>query len=210
MIIDLSVAISNGMTVFSGHPEVVIKKYVSGTGSTIESLSLGSHSGTHIDTPAHFLPDAGTTSQLKLERLISETYILNFSSINSSIKIGKKELEKYSDFIKPGNSVFLNTGFNHSKSSETFNSDFPVLSIDGAEYLVKNKISVIGTESPSIGASTIEGISVHKLLLENDIIIIEGLVNLKHVNNQPVKTIALPLNLNSCSGAPCRVIALED
>ncbi len=210
MILDLSCSISNDSLVFPGHPEVSFKKLETRSGSIIDEICIGSHTGTHIDAPSHFIPSGKSTSEIELDNLIAETYILDFSLTPDINLIGKQLLSERDSFIKPKGSVFIYTGYSNAEGRRNYESDYSALSVEGAEYLLEKEISVIGIDSPSIGVNSDEGVDVHKLLLGNGVIIIERLVNLELIKSQPVKTIALPIKLKNCTGAPCRVIALEE
>lgn len=107
-------------------------------------------------------------------------------------------------------------GIDSGKKKEYY-KDFPFFSIEAAEYLVKSGIKLIAldTPSPDSGQNIKLGgkydSPVHKLFLENEIIIIEYLTNTDKINcDKKLKIVALPLKLKGIDGSPARVIIMEE
>lgn len=48
---------------------------------------------------------------------------------------------------------------------------------------------------------------IHKALLENNILIVENVCNMKELIDKRFKVYALPLNFNAFDGSPCRAFA---
>ncbi|ADQ04021.1 Arylformamidase [Caldicellulosiruptor owensensis OL] len=206
-IIDVSIPISNDMVYFPGDPNPQISRVYSiekGEVANVSKLILSSHTGTHIDAPAHFIKNGNTVDKIPLERLIGKVRVLDVGEEDS---ITKKFLEskniQYNEriFFKTKNSWYL-------KRDTKFFKNFVYLSVDAAEYLVEKKVEVVGIDYLSIEEFNSKNFPVHRLLLSNDVVIVEGLC-LLDVNEGRYKYIALPLKIEECDGAPARVILIE-
>uniref|UniRef100_A0A7C5Z1N2 Kynurenine formamidase n=1 Tax=Caldicellulosiruptor owensensis TaxID=55205 RepID=A0A7C5Z1N2_9FIRM len=207
-IIDVSIPISNDMVYFPGDPNPQISRVYSiekGEVANVSKLILSSHTGTHIDAPAHFIKNGNTVDKIPLERLIGKVRVLDVGEEDS---ITKKFLEskdiQYNEriFFKTKNSWYL-------KRDTKFFKNFVYLSVDAAEYLVEKRVEVVGIDYLSIEEFNSKNFPVHRLLLSNDVVIVEGLY-LLDVNEGRYKYIALPLKIEECDGAPARVILIED
>ncbi|AEM73007.1 cyclase family protein [Caldicellulosiruptor acetigenus] len=207
-IIDVSIPISDSMVYFPGDPKPQISRVYSiekGEAANVSKLILSSHTGTHIDAPAHFIKDGKTIDKLPLEYLIGEVKVIE---VYEDDKITREFLEsKNIDledriFFKTKNSQYL------SGTSE-FCEKYVYLSLDAAQFLIERKVKVVGIDYLSIEEFGSNDFAVHKLLLSNNVVIIEGL-DLSNVCGGKYRYVALPLKLKDCDGAPARVVLIED
>ena len=112
-IIDLTYKIEEGMLTFAApwHPPVSIKQMgrLNIEGRESRKISFGTHTGTHIDAPLHFIQDGITIDQIPLEKLIGDVTIIDFSNLLKNQAITKEMLEE-----KPLSKKILSTGLNLS------------------------------------------------------------------------------------------------
>ncbi|BCS81915.1 cyclase family protein [Anaerocellum diazotrophicum] len=207
-IIDVSSPISNSMVYFPGDPKPQISKVYSiekGEAANVSKLILSSHTGTHIDAPAHFIKDGRTVDQIPLEYLIGEVKVFEVYDNDSITRefLESKDID-YGDriFFKTKNSQYL------SNTSE-FYENYVYLSLEAAQFLIEKKVQVVGIDCLSIEEFASYDFAVHKLLLSNDVVIIEGL-DLSQVCRGKYRYAALPLKIKDCDGAPARVVLIED
>lgn len=207
-IIDVSIPISNNMIYFPGDPKPQISRVYSiekGEAANVSKLTLSSHTGTHIDAPAHFIKDGKTIDQIPLEYLIGEVKVFEVYDDDSITKefLESKNIE-YGDriFFKTKNSQYLS---NTSK----FYENYVYLSLEAAQFLVEREVKVVGIDYLSIEEFASYDFAVHKSLLSNGVVIIEGL-DLSQVCEGKYRYVALPLKLKDCDGAPARVVLIED
>jgi kynurenine formamidase len=80
--------------------------------------------------------------------------------------------------------------------------------LEAANYLSNKEINAVAIDGPSIDAGIDSDFSVHKVLLKNNIIIIENLCNLDKINKKNFKLLAIPLKLQKASGSPIRALAI--
>src|SRR5690606_36039562 len=76
--IDLSREVISGMPVFPGDPNVTIHPALTlaGDGVAVTHLTLGSHTGTHLDAPSHSVDGGRTVDEFPLERLCGPARVL--------------------------------------------------------------------------------------------------------------------------------------
>jgi arylformamidase len=207
MIFDVSVPIGNGMPVWPSDPPVkltAVSHLSRDKSHTIQvtNIAMGSHTGTHIDAPFHFVEGGRKLYEIPLEDLVGPVTVIQIEGVPS---ISRKHIASldWSDvrrvFFKTDNSEHWNDG--------TFCEDFVYLEPDAAEFLVQQGVRLVGIDYLSIDKYKSEHHPTHFALLPNNVIIIEGL-NLSQVPAGLYAMVALPLNLQSGDGAPTRVILI--
>lgn len=192
--IDISQTISNGMKKYPSDPDVKISQFKSlrnGDSCNLLKLTFGSHVGTHIDVPHHIYGNGKGVTDIRINDLICDAIVTNIKGFP------EKGLFKKIKFKGIKGILF--------KDKEHRGG----LTIKEAKRLVKNNIKVIGTEQMSVEESFDKSHSVHRLLLSNGSIIIEGL-DLKKARPGYYKLICLPLKIKNGDGAPVRAILVDD
>ncbi len=169
------------------------------------TIQLGSHSGTHVDAPSHFLKDGKTIDELSLDRLVGNCVVLDMT--NCAERITHDCFMKYDHLIKEGDIILLRTTNSDLTVTDKFNPHFVYLEESGASYLVKKKITVVGIDYLGIERSQ-PGHPTHETLMNADIIIVEGL-RLQHVKQGCYTFICLPIYTIGVEAAPARAILLE-
>ena len=202
---DISLPISSELVSWPGDPSPKLIKVLSineGDACNVTKLEMGVHTGTHIDSPNHFIEGGITTDSMQLEVLMGKCLVIEITS-KSNIQVSDLcdfEIGKYERLLlKTKNSVHWENG------SKKFDKNFIALSLEAAEYLVKSGIKLIGIDYLSIEAYGVREHKVHHHLLNNQIAILEGL-NLSKVDEGEYELICLPLKLVDCDGAPVRAI----
>jgi len=201
-IYDISMMIDENIPVYKNKEE---KKPIINTttnnDSTESNISFGMHTGTHMDMPMHFVKNGKTVDTLDLNRVITSCKVIDLTYINESIT--SEDLKKKN--IEEGDFILFKT---KNSFSNVFDFDFVYLSYDGAEFL--NEINIIGVSIDSLGIERSQpNHPTHKILLENEIIIIEGL-RLKGIEEGVYKLIALPLKLKGVEASPIRAVLIKD
>ena len=203
-IYDVSMEIHDNMMVYKNKKEKQPKRKIthkySKNGVNESKITLGLHTGTHIDAHLHMSENGDTIENVKLSKLISKVRVLDFTLFNDGITA--EDLKKKD--IKEGSFVFFKT---RNSFEDTFNRKFIYLKKSGAEHLRDKGLTGVGTDALGIERSQ-PGHPTHKTLMEGGIIIIEGL-RLKDIKEGEYMMYALPLKIRGGDGAPARVV-LED
>jgi arylformamidase len=200
--IDISVSLRSSMVHWPGDPPVVIER-ISGEGlgdtAAISALSLVSHSGTHIDAPAHYLPQGASIDLMPPEITIGKARVIE---IKDSHSVRPEELIPHR--IQKDERVLFKT--NNSQRvwhTDKFVEDYVYISVEAAQLLAELDIKMVGIDCLSVGGYRNDGAATHRILLENDIWIIEGL-DLSPVEPGIYELICLPLKIYGGDGAPAR------
>jgi len=197
MYIDLSVPINEQTPVYPGDPKTQIQATGSleNDGFQDHVVTLGTHVGTHMDAPAHMIPEGKTLDQYPVERFIGKGIIIKVDQKYNLDQIKKAPITR-------GGIVLFHTGFDKKYHSVEYFENYPVMPEDIAHYLVEKQVSIVGFDTcgPDNGP-----FPMHKILLAGDVLIIENLTGLERLGGE-FEVIALPAKFQ-LDGAPCRVVA---
>jgi len=168
---------------------------------TVSRMSLGVHTGTHMDAPVHALPRAQSIDQMPLDAAIGSARVIQIEDPKS---IKREEITAYN--IAPGERILFRTvNSERAWKSSAFHEDFVFISREAAAYLAECRIRCVGVDYLSVGGFTQDGPETHHALLDAGIWIIEGL-NLSGVPPGNYELICLPLKLTGADGSPARAI----
>lgn len=206
-IYDVSVPIKNSMLVWPDNQDVNIErvKTFKKDGVRLTRFSFGSHTGTHIDAPNHFLANGISVDEIDLEKLIGRCTVLDLTKIGG-LKILPEHLEKFD--IKKGDRIIFKTGNFALLKKSSFPKEYVSLSEDAAYFLVEKAVCLVGTDFLGIEKRGNPNHPVHKILLSNGIVIVEGL-DLSDIKEGVYDIICLPLKVVGADGSPARVILTE-
>jgi arylformamidase len=200
-IIDISRRLENGMPVWPGdtpfHYEVSWSKAESGS-VNVGSLSMSTHTGTHVDAPFHFDDNGKRIIELDLELYIGPVRVLDMSGKDS---IGAKDLR---DINLEGFKRVLFRTLSWKNSTE-FPESIPYLETDLGPFLADKGIRLIGVDVPSVDPIDSKDLHAHHSLNENGIHILESVL-LDKVEPGDYELIALPLALVEGDGSPVRAV----
>lgn len=208
-IYDVSLPLVSGGLVYPGNPPISItpEQAVSqGASANVSRVEFGSHTGTHVDAPKHFFDDGAGVDSIALEVLMGPARLLAFSDTVTSI--GEAELAAHDltgvarVLLKTRNSKWLATG------SREFRSDYTYLAPDGAEYLARLGVRLVGVDYLSVEQFHSGHHRTHLTLLGHGVVIVEGL---RLVEPPPgeYRFICLPLRLVGMDGAPARAVLID-
>jgi arylformamidase len=205
--IDVSVTLRTGMVSWPGNPPVRIshaRDIEKGDRSTVSLLEMGSHSGTHMDAPAHFIRGGSGIDTIPLDAAIGPARVIEIHD-RESIKAD----ELLSHHIRRGERILFKTQ-NSARcwSTDSFVEDFVYVSAGAARYIAERQVRLVGIDYLSVGGFRADGVETHQALLTAGIWLIEGL-NLAQVRPGRVRLICLPLKIGGADGAPARALVRE-
>ena len=202
--IDISVPLYDGMVCWPGDPPVRIERVTDverGDSHTLSQLTMGSHSGTHIDAPVHFLKGKPGIDAMPLETVIGRARVIE---IGDGESVKPVELETHG--IRRGERLLFKTQNSRRVWREPrFVKDFVFLSIEAARYLAERKVRLVGIDYLSVGGYQRDGSAVHRILLEAGAWLLEGL-DLSPVRPGRYELVCLPLKITGGDGAPARAV----
>ncbi len=206
---DVSLILSEALSVWPGDPTIhmpLVFSLEKGDEVNVTDLRLGTHSGTHVDAPFHFFAEGAGVDELPLDVLIGPCRVVELLSLSTSIALA--DLEKLN--LEGVRRILFKTKNSErwEKEDQAFNPEYVYLTTEGAVYLKDLGVQLIGIDGLSIEKLNHPGHPTHHILLQNHVIILEGL-NLSQVPAGDYELIALPLKLKGADGAPARVILRE-
>ncbi len=202
--IDVSVSLHSGMVHWPDNPPVSIERALDmsrGDAANVSKLSMGVHTGTHMDAPVHFFPNGKGIDTMPLTAAIGRARVIEISDSES---IKPDELRPHQ--IQADERILFKTR-NSSRCWQTddFVKDFVYISAEAAQYLAEQKVQTVGVDYLSVGGFFKDGAETHHALLGAGIWIIEGL-NLTNVQPGLVELICLPIKIVGSDGTPARAI----
>jgi len=205
---DISVPISSESIVYPGDPAVRIvpvSRISEGARANVSILRFGSHTGTHVDPPYHFVESGLTVDLLPLDVLVGECLVC---PVEQSPVISVAELEAAG--IPAGTERILFKTRNSELQGETaFRADYTYLDPEAAGWLVERRIKLVGTDYLSIDKFKSGTHATHLRLLESGVVVVEGL-DLRAVPGGTYTLVCLPLKIAGGDGAPARAILISD
>jgi arylformamidase len=204
-IIDVSVAIRDGMFHYPDNPGVRLRRALSlagGDDANVSELDFGVHTATHVDAPLHFLADGDGAEKLPLEKMIGTADVID----GTSVEQGPIDAATLSGLEIPDDCtrLVLKTRNSELWALDHFTRDFVRLNEGGARYIVDRGIELVALDYLSIGDP-----DAHRALLSNGVVPLEGL-DLRKVEPGRYTLVCVPLKLVGSDGAPARVVLLRD
>ncbi len=205
-IYDVTFPISAETPIYEGDPKVKIEianSLENADASNVSHICCGVHTATHVDAPNHFINGKRKVHELDLEKLIGDCTVIELDESVTAIE--PKHLENTGEFkrilFKTRNSAFWN------EPEKGFRTDFTYISPEAARFLVEKNIVLVGIDYLSVEKFGSEDFATHIILLEEEVVIIEGL-DLREVPAGDYELICLPLKYigGAGDGAPARTI----
>ena len=206
-VIDISVANRVGMHAFPGDPTVQIesvRRIEQGDVCNLSRLTLGSHTGTHVDAPYHFLQQGARLGEVSLDRMIGSALVVDLRgrrAIDADALAGAG--------LERGDLLLCRTDNSWKWDAAEFQEDFVYLTPSAADFAVERGLGAVGLDYLSIEEFGSASFPVHHTLLGNGVFVIEGL-DLKHVRPGRYTLVCLPLKFPDLDGAPARAVLLTD
>jgi arylformamidase len=205
-VLDISVPNRVGMHVYPGDPVLrvePVRRIASGDVCNLSLLTMGSHTGTHVDAPYHFLADGPRLGEVALDRMIGEALV---ADLRGRAAIDAAVLETVTA-LRPGDILLCRTDNSARWASPEFRRDFTYLTEDAATLLVERGVRAVGIDYLSIERFGSADFPVHHRLLGAGVFVIEGL-DLSAVEPGRYTLVCLPLKFSELDGAPARAVLL--
>jgi arylformamidase len=205
---DISVGITPGMPVWPGSAQVGLErvsKIEDGANSNGSHLSLGVHTGTHMDAPVHFLPGAAGIDRLPLDVLVGRAVVIHLPRVEhvtaDDLQRARLPARTRRLLIRTRNSQYWARGITE------FQTGFAAVAPDAAEWIVARGIQLVGVDYLSV-APYKNSRPTHEILLRAGVVVVEGL-DLSRIKAGRYELACLPLKLVGSDGAPTRAVLIE-
>jgi arylformamidase len=201
---DVTAPLHSGMVHWPDNPPVKIERMLDiakGDNANVSELSMGSHTGTHMDAPVHFINDGISLDKMDLAATIGPARVIIVEDDEAIRPEALTDKE-----IRPGDRILFKTRNSTTDWwSEPFNENFVYLTHEAAQALAEREVRTVGVDYLSVGGYKRDGAQTHRALLEAGIWIIEGL-RLGEVEPGNYDLICLPLLIIGADGAPSRAL----
>ncbi|WPC39716.1 cyclase family protein [Clostridium sp. JS66] len=212
-IIDLTHTISENMPVYPGTegPKLEAASTYEKNGFKETLLTMFSHTGTHMDSPAHLFSQRTTLDSFSPEQFVGKGLVIDCSDLKEGEKITIKYIEAVKENADKTQFILFHTGWDKYWGTSSYFGEYPYITEEVAEYLLNSNKKGVGLDVIGIDPIEDENLTIHKkLLAESNIVIIENLTCLDKVGDDLFTFCALPLKFKNSDGAPVRAIAILD
>ena len=213
-VIDISVplkSLKEGMHVYPGDAPYFAstEKTIHKDGMRLSRIEIGSHNGTHITVPAHYIEGGAETEALPLEMLVGPAWVADLTGLTMGTGITVEHLEAAMPET-PVERLLLKTRNSALWTRDYFQPRFVFLTPEAAEWLVEKGVRSVGIDYLSIERFGGDTPGAHLAILGANGVIMEGL-DLSHVEAGREYTLAfLPLKTPGLDGAPARAVLITN
>jgi arylformamidase len=162
-------------------------------------VTIGTHSGTHVDAPSHVYSGFPTLDQYDPALWCVKAQVLDFTPREAKREITREEMK--AKLRKEGIAVLVKTGWDVHFGESDYYATYPPISREAAEFLVRMKVPVIAADTPFT-------LDVHYVVLKHGIPLVTNLNNTGRLKEGMITLITAPLPIQGSDGAPARVLAV--
>ena len=212
-VIDLTHAIKEGMPVYPGTqaPSLIPAADYENDGFRETLLKMTTHTGTHMDAPAHLFPDRPTLDRLPVSQFIGRALAVDCRHLHEGEAVTMDCLRPYGEKADRADFLLFNLGWDKRWGTDAYFGDYPCLGDDVMDYVIAGRYKGIGFDVISLDPIADENLTRHKRLLSaRDIVNIENLAHLDQCGRGLFNFSCFPLRLENADGSPIRAIAWFD
>ena len=202
---DVTLTLTGDLPTFPGEPGVTLEpvhRIANGDPANVSKLSMGTHTGTHLDAPLHFFDGAPTVADLPLDALIGPALVVGIQVADT---IRANDLARI-DLPSGIQRVLFKTRNSALLRQSHFSRDFVSIDPSAAHWLVERGVRLVGVDYLSAEQFGRTPAETHLTLLGAGVVIVEGL-DLLDVPVGQYDLICLPLKLPS-DGCPVRALLI--
>jgi len=212
-IIDLTHVIEPGMPVYPGTEPPVLSAAngYEDSGFRETLLTLASHTGTHMDAPAHLFPDGAALDGFAPSQFVGTGLVVRCTDLAEGDEVPLARVLELGERAERVDFLLFHFGWDRFWGSARYFADYPVLSLELVAHLTRTGIKGIGLDTIGLDPISDGGLARHRLFLEGGKrVIVENLCRLDQVGSEPFTFVSLPLKFQNADGAPTRAVALMD
>ena len=209
-VIDLTHTIESGMPVYPGTEPPILEpaNTYDRDGFRETKISMYSHTGTHMDPPAHLFRDRTTLDAFPPEQFIGKALVIDCTSLKEGEPITMDHLSRYGTKAETADFLLFYLGWDARWGSEAYFGDYPCIDDAVLEYILEGSYKGIGFDVIGLDPIADGNLTRHKKLFQTrDIINIENLCNLGLCGNDLFWFSCFPLKIRDCDGSPIRAVA---
>lgn len=174
-------------------------------------LSMFTHTGTHMDPPAHLFADRTTLDQFPPEQFMGEALVIDCTVLSEGEPITMSLIDRCGDKARQADFLLFYLGWDQRWGKDTYFGDYPCLDEAVMDYILAGDYKGIGFDVIGLDPIADENLTRHKKLFRHkDILNIENLCNLGECGTDLFHFSCFPLKIRDCDGSPIRAVAWFD
>lgn len=214
-IVDLSRLVDAETQVYPGDPHVRLEPAatLAAEGVNVLAVHIGSHSGTHVDAPYHFVEGGKRIDEMDPRLFVGPAVVVDVRGKGPRERITVEDLQPYEGRLSEGVVAVLQTGWEELYGTSGY-YDHPFLDRRAAELILDAGVKTVAVDTLSVDETVLEGehpegYPAHHAILGAGGVIAENLANLAAVDFPNPLFSLLPIKLGGSDGAPVRAVAME-
>ena len=210
-VIDLTHTISADMPVYPGteQPKLTVANTYEKDGFRETLLTMFSHTGTHMDAPAHIFPDRTTLDSFDGSQFVGAGLVIDCRDLKEGDRITMYRINAVRDKADKADFILFNMGWDKKWNTPDYFGNYPYITSEVAQYMIDTKKKGVGLDVIGIDPIADANLTIHRqLFINSEIVVIENLKDLDKIGNDLFTFAALPLKFNNADGAPVRAVAI--
>ncbi len=212
-VVDLTHTISENMPVYPGTeaPKLTVPCTVERNGFKETLLHIFSHTGTHIDAPAHLFENGRTLESFNGSQFVGTAVVIDCSELEEGGQIGMSFIDRDRELAEKADFLLFRTGWDKKWGTPDYFGGFPCITREVADFMVARAKKGVGLDTISLDPIESSRLENHRTILsQNSIVIIENLCDLELLGSGLFTFIAAPLKFEGSDGAPIRALGIID
>lgn len=209
-VIDLTHTIKENMPVYPGDdtPKLIPVSTYEKDGFKETLLEMYSHTGTHMDTPAHIFAGRTALDEFPIEQFIGKALVIDCRDLEEGQLISMERINKVLDRAKKADFLLFNLGWDKRWGTDSYFGDYPCINDKVLDFIINGDYKGIGFDVMGLDPISDVNLPRHKRLFQDtDIINIENLKNLDLCGSDLFYFSCFPLKIENCDGSPIRAVA---
>lgn len=209
-IIDLSHTLETDMPIYpeAEPPHFERTAEIANHGFRETRLEMLTHTGTHIDCPAHLIEGGFPVDKVSLTKFYGPAMVIDCRMGKSGKIIRKSFLHQFEDTFQKVEFVLFCTGWSQLWNTPKYMENYPLLDTEGAMYLTRFNLKGVGFDTISVDPLGSEDLPIHMTFLGNGTFLIENLTNLGLLVDKPFHFSCFPLKIKDGDGSPVRAVGI--
>lgn len=209
-VIDLTHTIAEGMPVYPGTEPPVLRpaNTYERDGFRETKISMYTHTGTHMDPPAHLYPGGTTLDRFPPEQFIGKALVIDCRSLQEGEPITEALLAPYGEKAEEADFLLFCLGWDKKWGTDAYFGDYPCVDEQVLDRILRGDYKGIGFDAIGLDPISDENLTRHKKLFAGkDIVNIENLCHLDLCGSELFWFSCFPLKIDDSDGAPIRAVA---
>lgn len=209
-VVDLTHVITPNMPVYPGTepPSFEPANTYEQDGFKETKISMYTHTGTHMDPPAHLFAGRTTLDRFPPEQFIGKALVIDCRSLGEGEPITMDFLTRYGERAEQADFLLFYLGWDKRWGEDSYFGDYPCIDDSVLDHIIEGNYKGIGFDVIGLDPIADENLTRHKRLFRNkDIVNIENLCNLDQCGSDLFWFSCFPLKLDNSDGSPIRAVA---